>query len=163
MNGAQPKRPLLQPCAVFPLRAFRGVFDEAGTGQRRDAQILSIDASSEVVAPGEEMVHPGGNRVQVAANGGCGKAAVPAIVPQWHHMRFMPHRLHLASPKQQAGERVVAIGKAVGLDHDFVADDTLGGKATTVHGRGDALDYGAHAAINHGQFCFSHVPPRWRT
>jgi len=64
------------------LRARRSSFDQAGADLRGDAQILVLDAPREIVAPGKEMIHPGGDRVFVAADRGRDKAALPAIVAQ---------------------------------------------------------------------------------
>ena len=151
-NSAQICRPSLQPLARAALRALRRCFDQVCADQRGDAQILGFDASREIVAPGEEMIHPGGDRIAIATHRCGSEAGAPAIVAQRRHGRFLPRRLILAPPQQQAGERIVAVREAVGFDDDFIASNAFGGKASAVHRGGKAFDHRAHATIAQLQF-----------
>jgi len=113
---------------------------------RRDADVLGVRAAREIVPPRQEMVDPGGHRVAVAPRFGDRERAAPAVVAQRRHRRLAPLDLVVAAPAQAAGEHVVTVGEAVGLDVDLVADDALDRKASAVDRRRDALDDGAAVA-----------------
>jgi hypothetical protein len=63
---------------------------------------------------------------------GDGERALPAIIAERPHRALAPLRFILAPIEEHGRERVVAVGKDVGLDHDLVAERALGGVAPAV-------------------------------
>ena len=133
--------------AVVTGRTLRRRVDQLGAGLCRDVQVLGIDAALEMVSPGQERVDPRRDRVPVTADRVDDERAAPAIVPERGHRRLMPFGLVLAAIAERTRDEVVAVGIAVGLDLDPIADDALDGEAPRVDRRSDILDDGADPAI----------------
>ena len=132
-----------------PLRARCAACSiSVGAAARGDAQIVDVDAALEVVAPRQERIDPGAHGVAASARA----RSTTKLRRASGRCRAAPSRVarHSASPsapQQRAGDDVVAVGEAVGLDADHVADDALDREAAAVDARRDVLDDDAHAAV----------------
>jgi hypothetical protein len=59
----------------------------------------------------------------------------------------VPNGVIIMPVAQDAGEHIVTIGEAVGLDDDTVTDDALDSEPPLIHVRRYSFDDGAHAAV----------------
>ena len=129
------RRPVRLPGPV------RGLLDQAGAGQQVDRHVLAgLDPLRQVAGPGPEVVDPALDREAVGAQGAWLELGPPAVVGQGQHRRFRPLRLTTAAVEQHRPELVVAVGEAVGLDPDALAQRSLGRISPSLDLRGDALD-----------------------
>jgi len=157
---AQLRGPAVESLAVLAPGASRGGFDEARADQRRDAKVLVLDAARKIVAPGEESVDPRGDGVAIRSRRLRDEGPAPAVVADRDHRRFLPARAFLAPPQQKAGDRIVPVAEAVGLDDDALARDALGRESPAVDRRRDVLDHRAGAPLGRHRRPLSHAAPR---
>ena len=126
-HRAQPLRVVARG-ARSPLRAI-----SVGADAARRCDVGGVDAAREARAPGQEVIDPRRDRVAIAAelrrperrraSGRCRAASSAASC----HVGVVSWR-----QQQHAREHVVAVGEAVGLDDDALADDALDGEAPAV-------------------------------
>ena len=97
--------------------------------------------------PRQKGVDPRHDRVAIAARRTEDEFRAPAVVREQRHRRELPCALVVAAIQQPTGQRVVTIGKAVGLDVHRLAGDTLDRKPAAVDGGRDVFDNDPDAAI----------------
>lgn len=154
--------PLLQPIALGGIvRAAGGAGDELRAAAQCQPDVVGIDAARQIVLPGQEMIDPRAHGVAVAADRIEVEAAAPAIVADVRHRRRLPVRGAVAPPQQRTGDRVVAVGEAIGLDDEGVAGGALHGEAAIVDRRRHVFDDRADAAVALAdrRHFFSHTEP----
>ena len=119
----------------------RSVAHETGAdGHVHRRRAVRLDPPPEVVAPGAEVVDPGGDRVLVQAHAGERELGRPAVVVGVAHGQLRP-RLRAGRSVQQAHrDVVVAIGERVGLDRERVANDPLDPEPTAIDVGQDLVD-----------------------
>ena len=119
-------------CAGSPLT---GSFDEFGTNQELDLYLLfCLHPLAQCLIPGDKMVHPSLDTVEVTSKLGHAKAPLPAVIAQGSHGDFRPDRIACPTIAQHSAQQVVTISKDVSLNHDLLADGALDGKTASIDG-----------------------------
>ncbi len=133
-------RQLFQPLRVLAGGPSRCLAHDLGAGLQRGLDVGRLDAALEIVLPGEEAVHPGGDRVEVTAELVDLELAAPVVVDQRLHFELGPLGLALVPIPEAAAQDVVAVREGIGFDQHLVADAALGREAAAVDLRGHILD-----------------------
>ena len=137
-----------QPAGIFAGSAGGGLAHQLFAHPQGDGDIFSLHPAAQVMPPRVESVHPGQNRVFVAAQFLHLKLAAPAVVDQHPHRRFPPDGFAGLAVLQEAGQRIVAIGEDVRFNRDGVAHGALDREPAAIQFRGDAFDDHSLAAID---------------
>ena len=155
---AQRARPRLEAGAFLLAGALCRLRDQRRAQPRRRAQILGILAPGEVAPPRGEGVDPRPHRVAVGTDALQAQFAAPAVVEERLHRQLGPRARALRAPQQLRQHDIVAVGEAVRLDDEQLADRPLDGKAAAVDLRRHGLDHRARAPVGLER---GH-PPSWR-
>ncbi len=149
VGGEQPLGDRLQPRRRLPRGGLRRAFDEAAAllEFERDGEAGIVLGFHLVVEHGE-VVAPGLDHVEVAAEALQGQVGGEAVVAERRHAALAPPVLVGGAPAQRHRDAVVPLREGVGLDpHDF-ADRALDGVAAAVDRGRDRLD--GEARRRHG-------------
>ncbi len=139
--------PFEQALAIRAGGARRRLLEEVRADACRDAQIVEILAPYELGAPGKPCVRPGGDRIAIAADRLERERTAPYVVAERLHLDLAPIAFELGTPAQHDAQRIVAVGEAVCLDGEGIADDALHCETPAVHGRAHRVDDRARAAL----------------
>src|SRR5207237_1363104 len=107
-----------------------GFTDQLRTDEKIDRQLLACrPALFQVALPGQERIGPAAHRVFVAPQPLDTERGGPMVIAEKLHPRFLPVLLPDKTKKHFRDDGVMAVGKYVGLDEDFLADRALDGIA----------------------------------
>ena len=96
-----------------PLGRF---FDPQSTGEKVQFGVRAdLGFLLQIASPGLKLIDPCGKRINVTADLGSDKHALPTIVHEQFHRRFAPIFFLFAPEKQAAGNDLVAVGEHVGF------------------------------------------------
>src|SRR5690606_35620240 len=122
--------------------------DERRARLERKRDVARVEPAQELVAPRQERIDPGRERVLVAADVRDAKRAAPAVVAERLERSLAPGALIRPPVKQQRGDAVVPVREDVGFDGDRLADDALDRESPAVDLGRDPFDNGAAAAVD---------------
>ena len=94
------------------------------------------------------MIDPAADGEAIRAEVGDDERAAPPVVGQRLHPDLLPGPLLLAPETQRRGHGLVAVGEDVRLNHDPLADRSLGREASAVDLGTDPLDDDASSALS---------------
>src|SRR5207247_9555371 len=128
--------PLPEPAGAGwrPILSARRLREHPAPDLELDANVLAgRQAFGELAAPCLEMIDPGLDRVDVAAELGDRELTPPAVVAERRHWRLAPSRRSLVPIAHDGGQGVVTVGEDVRLDDHGLADDPLGRGSAVFH------------------------------
>ena len=123
------------------MRALRHGFGQQRAGFQIEVDVLAgFIFLHEAAAPGFEVIHPAGHRVQIAAELLNGEFGAEAVVAERFHGDFVPFGAAVMPIQQQRGHLVVTVGEDVSFDDDGLARRALYREPAAIDSRRDVLD-----------------------
>src|SRR6185312_17224735 len=122
--------PVLQRSGLGFPNAFPDGARECSTVTQVEFDVLArFEFLTQTLSPALEVVHPPGDREDVAAEGLCGELRLPAVVAHGAHGHCVPVLCPFVAIEEDCGDGIMAVGKDVRLNGYAFADCALGRKS----------------------------------